>query len=169
MAARIDVTQDDALLSILTRLRTYMGLDDRNCYEVEDANDIPRIPIGGDFWLTVAAGDGEFETGEQDYSSTTERSTFIVTIYTRIQTDSTDHAEQRIHDPDRGLIPLKRRVLQALVGHDPVTSEGDAFVRHLIHAIRATRPTTGNHESSGVALGQLQITFGLIFDWDLET
>ena len=127
---------------------------------------MPDIPIAGDWWCTVAGGDGQFDPGNQDPSQCSEEIEVVVTGYTRIMTDRTDHAENLLHDPQRGCLFMKGKLLSALVGKDLFTSTGDTFLRTLVWAARSSRPTTGtiNEELTG----RIQLTFRIEFDWQLE-
>ena len=71
---------------------------------------------GGDFFVTVSPGGGQFEQGEQSPPNVTEYTDVVVTAYTRIRTDSTGHDQQLLQDLKRGLLTLKRMLLKALVG-----------------------------------------------------
>ncbi|MGP8263850.1 MAG: hypothetical protein ACLQMV_13510, partial [Rhodoblastus sp.] len=60
----------------------------------------------------------------------------IVTAYTRIMTDRTDHDENLLHDPARGCFYMKYKLLSALVGKDLTTATGDTILRQLVWAAR---------------------------------
>src|ERR1700724_3528949 len=102
MPARVNVTGTQVLASVVALLRAKLDFDESTCYEVNNADDVPGVPIAGDWWCTVAAGDGQFERGNQDPSQLSEETEVIVTAYTRIMTDRTDHAENLLQDPERG-------------------------------------------------------------------
>ena len=104
------------LASVVTLLCETLDFDESTCYEVADADAIPEVPIAGDWWCTVAGGDGQFDPGNQDPSQCSEETEVIVTAYTRIATDRTDHDENLLHDPDRGCLEMKRQLLKTLVG-----------------------------------------------------
>ena len=67
-----------------------------------------------------------------------------------------------LHYDGRGLLYRKKQILQALVGQD-LTHDGDYFLRDLIQARRANRPSMDPDQ--GVAW--LAIDFEVVFDWDL--
>lgn len=165
--ARIDVTGNVALASVVTHLRAVLGFAPEQCYEVANPDAIPSIPITGDWWCTVAAGDGQFIEGDQDESQCSEQTEVIVTGYTRILTDQTDHAEDLLHDSARGCMEMKRQILRALVGKDLVTDTGDTFLRQYVWANRCSPATVGSLEGNDALIGRIQLTFRLEFDWDL--
>ena len=168
LMSRINVTGNQVLASIVALLRYSLGFDESTCYEVGNPDDVPVVPISGDWWCTVAAGDGQFDPGNQDASQCSEETEVVVTGYTRIMTDRTDHVENLLHDPDRGVLEVKRLLLRTLVGKDPLTPTGDTFLRCLIWAVRSSPPQVGHPEGSEDLIGRIQVTFRLEFDWDLS-
>lgn len=165
--ARVDITQDVVVERIAARLRSVLGLGERSVIEVAEAEDVPPLPPGGDWFVTLAGGDGQFETEEQAAGNVTEWQDVTVTIYSRVKLDSTNHDKALTRDERRGLYVLKTKVLASLVGWDATDTDGTTFLRQLIHARSATRPQVLQNPSSGVFLGRLAITFGCPFDWDL--
>lgn len=167
MADRFDVEEVAVLQSILARLQMSLGLNDRQCYLVARPQDVPSLPIGGDYFATVATGDGTFPDGEQCPPNCMEETEVTVSIYTRIKTDSTGHDGYLLIDDARGLISIKKKVLKALVGQDLADADGAKFLRQFMHARRATAPELVAVGKSDIPCGRLQITFGVSFDWDL--
>ncbi len=163
--ARSDITQTDVLTAIMLQLRSSLGLNARQCFETLEPLSPPVIPKGGDYFVSVAPGEGVFVDGEQAAGNCTEEWSIIVTAYTRIRLDSTDHEQLLLQDTSRGLLILKAKILAALVGGDP-TSGGNPFMRDLIFAQQAERP---RHGDMGKAqdIGSISIYFGVHFDWDL--
>ncbi|MGO9115225.1 MAG: hypothetical protein ACLP9L_38930 [Thermoguttaceae bacterium] len=166
--ARINVTGNQVLASVVALLCASLGFDESTCYEVADADQVPAVPIAGDWWCTVAGGDGQFDPGNQDPSQCSEETEVIVTGYTRIMTDRTDHVENLLHDPARGCLYMKGMLLSALVGKDLATTTGDTFLRTFVWAARSSPAQTGEHPETGEFLGRIQVTFRLEFDWQLE-
>ena len=161
--ARSDVTQTDVLTAIVARVRSSLNLDERQCFESLEPLAPPVIPKGGTYFVTIAPGEGIFIDGEQAPGNCTEEWTIIVTAYARVRLDSTDHDHKLLQEASRGLLVLKAKLLQALVGQDP-TSGGDPFVRDLVFAQRAERP--GHDDKKGVAW--ISVFFGVHFDWELS-
>ena len=91
-----------------------------------------------------------------------------VSAYIRIRLDSTDHDYRLMLNDARGLIVLKRKLLQALVGHD-LTIGGNTFLRWVCHARRSAGPDVVQLGREGVHCGRIRVDFGVPFDWELET
>jgi hypothetical protein len=123
------------------------------------------MPPGGEYWLTVAMGAGQFVPEEQDDGNVTEDTEITVSIYTRIRTDSTGHDEDLLLDASRGLFPLKQHVMYTLVGEDLQNSSGDTYLRQLMHVRRSEGPDIVMIGTEGVQCGVLRLTFGVSFDW----
>ena len=166
--ARTDISQADALDAVVLRLQTELTLNERQCYPVARAQDVPSIPVGGNFWLTVAIGGGTFIPEEQSAGNVTEDADCIVTAYTRIRTDSTSHDRDLLLDDARGLLAIKKLILAAMCGHDLLDPEGDSFLRQLVFARNCSNPDKVNIPDATGAFGQIQITFGIMFDWSLS-
>ena len=166
--ARTDISQADALDAVVLRLQTELTLSERQCYPVARAQDVPSIPVGGNFWLTVAIGGGTFIPEEQSAGNVTEDADCIVTAYTRIRTDSTSHDRDLLLDDARGLLAIKKLILAAMCGHDLLDPEGDSFLRQLVFARNCSNPDKVNIPDATGAFGQIQITFGIMFDWSLS-
>ncbi len=169
MADRIDVEQSIVLERVVAQLRSALNLGERQVYETLDQNYLPRIPKGGDFFLAISAGPGTFPEGEQIPENITEDWSVFVTGYTRIQLDSTDHAEKILRDTSRGLLTIKRKILAALVGQDLTTEEGDTFLRQTLFAKSCTQPEVKEPPDSKLTMqfGIITLEFGVSFDWDL--
>lgn len=163
--ARVDVTQDVVVERIVARLRSELHLNERQCYEVLDPMAPPAVPVGGEYFMSVALGDGTFATAEQVSGNVTEETIFTVTIYCRIALDSPDRDQHALREPRRGLLMRKKSVLAALVGHDLTTEDDDTFLRTLLEARRAPRPEIVERDS--VYLVVLRLDFACDFDWDL--
>ena len=164
----VNVTGNTVLASVVSWLRSALNFQPEQCYEVANPDEIPSVPIAGHWWCTVAGGDGQFVEGNQDASQCSEQTEVIVTAYTRIQTDMTDHAENLLHDPARGCFEMKRRLLKALCGVQLVTPSGDLFLRQSVWASRSSPPRNGKHSETGEFIGMIQLAFRIEFDWDLS-
>jgi len=167
--ARVDVTQDVVLERIVARLRSELDLNERRCYEVLDPMAPPAVPVGGEYFVSVALGDGTFVSGEQVSGNVTEETTVTVTVYTRTALDSPDRDKYLLRESRRGLLVRKKSILAALVGYDLNTEDDDSFLRTLLEARRAEPPTIveRNTGDGGVYLGVLRMEFACDFDWDL--
>lgn len=161
--SRNDVTQDVVLQRIVARLRSQLELNSQQCYETLNPDEPPTIPKGGNFFVTIGLGDSRFAEGEQVSTNVTEESDVVVVGWTRIQLDPTDHGRNVLYDAKRGLIPLKLKLLKALVGHDLTDASGDTMLRTLLYCNRVGTPTY----DKGKKIGFIALTFGVDFDWDL--
>lgn len=165
--SRVDVQQSIVLERIIARLRSALKLNDRQVYETLSEDFLPRIPVGGEYFVAVSLADGVFPEEEQVPGNITEDSGVSVTAYTRIKLDSTDHAEEILRNARRGLLPIKRKILAALVGQDLMTEEGDTFLRQVLFARSCTRPQVKEMPDNRATIGVITIDFGVSFDWDL--
>ena len=164
----INVTGNTVLASVVNLLRAALNLDESQCFEVTNADDVPEIPLAGDLWVTVAQGDGQFEPGNQDVSQLTEETEVILTAYTRIVTDRTDHAHDLITDPQRGLLEAKRLLLKTMLTGNILTDEnGNTFLREYAWITRSSPPQVGRTEEDAPLIGRIQVVCRLSFDWDL--
>jgi hypothetical protein len=164
---RVDVVQCDVLDAVVWRLRTALSLTDRTAYVVARAQDVPLLPVGGDYFLTVAPGDGTFAPEEQAPGNITEDSEVTVSVYTRIKVDSTGHDDALLLDDARGLLAIKKLILGALCGQDLVDEDGNTFLRQWIFAKHCEAPDIVTAGRDGVACGIIRLVFGVNFDWSL--
>ena len=104
----VNVTGNTVLASVVSWLRSALNFQPEQCYEVANPDEIPSVPIAGHWWCTVAGGDGQFVEGNQDASQCSEQTEVIVTAYTRIQTDMTDHLADAQKAALLARIPLGR-------------------------------------------------------------
>jgi len=167
--SRVDVEQVDVFEALVLYLRRALGLNDRQCYETLDPYS-PTIPKGGDYWVTVAPGEGQYDVEHQiggGEDQLTEESVVTVTAYTRIKLDSTDHDENLLRDARRGVFVLKHKILKALVGAD-IPKGSDTFLRQLLYARHAHAPQIlEGSKDNRLRLACISIDFGVDFDWDL--
>lgn len=168
--ARADIQQSDVLQQFTKRLRDSLELPPRRCYEVLEPLAPPLVSTGGDYFVTIAPGAGQFVTDEQVGPNFTEEWSVTVTIYTHCVLDSVEQEHSLFVDATRGLFVLKKKVLGALVGVDlaaPDAAGGDSddvFLRQLVHAISCDRPQYDGQRK----LSWMSITFGVSFDWELD-
>ncbi len=165
--ARVDTTQQAILERVADRLRDRLALPDEAVYLVLEPLDPPNAPRGGKFFLGVSAGAGQFPLEEQVEGNITEEWTLGVTLYVRMALDQTDTASSRLLDQTRGLLPLKQRILAALVGWDATLESGDTFLRQILYCESASRPQLISREGSygSDPLGLLTLDFTIAHDW----
>lgn len=166
--ARIDVTQEEVLGYLVRHLRLALDLNERNCFETINPMGV-KLPPGGEMFVTVAPGKGQFVVEEQAPEQCTEQWDVIVTVYSRIRLDSTGHDQALFRDAARGLLGMKRKVLEVTVGVDLATdghtppAQPDTFLRQWLHAVSSTPPDYDAQQE----IGWLSITFGVDYDWQL--
>jgi len=170
--ARVDVTQSVVLQRVVARLRDQLSLDPRQCFESLQAESPPEIPPGGNYFLSVSPGSGQFWPEEQVAGNITEQWGVVVTGYARIQLDSVNHDDRILHDDVRGLLEIKHKILKSLCGHDLLTADGDTFLRQVLYATSAGQPQIGSPISNGqprrdMYIGWISVAFGVDFDWDI--
>jgi len=167
--ARIDVTQATVLQRIVERLRSQLSLPEQRCYETLDADSPLVVPPGGEFFLTISPGQGRFVEGEQAIGNVTEEWTVIVAAFIRIHLDEAGRDLEVLLQTGRGMFPIKRRILAALVGHDLTDDNGETFLRNLLYviAVAAPRVIEGGRTSGPLSLYQMTLEIGVDFDWEL--
>jgi hypothetical protein len=159
--SRVDVEQSVVIDRILSRLRSALSLNDRQCYQVINPLD-PALP-SGDFFVTVSPGAGSFPSGEQIPTNVTEEGSIVVTVYVRMRLDSAGHDDYALSDSQRGLYACKRKVMTALVGQDLQNLDGNTFLRQYLHILSNGRPDVDR--KNGIAWWSF--VFGTSWDWDL--
>lgn len=153
----------DALVSLL---QTKLLLDDRHVYQTTaPPGSSSGNPQSGDFWVTVMPGGSSFADGQfQDGGGAAQVTDFaeaIVTGYTRIRLDNTDRDNLLLGDLNRGLFPVKQKILGALVGQQLFDDENNPLLRSLLAATRAEAPAYDKDQ----ATGWVSIAFRTDFDW----
>jgi len=164
---RIDTTQDVVLTRIVARLRDQLDLPDHRCFETLEPMTDPLVPKGGDYLITVSPGDSRFDVDMQDAAGANqlmEMGSVTVTAYAKIALDPGDRATKIIHEVNRGMAPIKLRILKALVGHDLEDEDGNYLLRQLIYAMQAWRP----QYNLDTKIARIAVGFGVDFDWDLS-
>ena len=161
---RVDISQADVLTAISARLVSQLSLDAALVFEVVNPMAPPPVIPGSDTFLTVAVGAGDFLIEEQATVQCAENADFTVTGYCKISLDDPGRESIFLKDSTRGILPLKRRILKALIGHDLVSGSNN-FLRDLLYAKRAGAPDYDPEK----LVGWCSITFGVHFDWDLTT
>ncbi len=163
----LDTSQDQVITRVVARLRGVLGLGESQCYETFEPLAPPKFPPGG-VYLSVAPGDGTFdkdlfEGGGREQLA--EESSFAVSIYTPIKIDHPDRAPKVFHDAARGLLPWKKMVLDALVGHFLTDGAGNQILRNPIYPLRSSAPRRAGKDGD---LCMMAIVFALDYDWSLS-
>lgn len=163
--ARIDGAQDLLIESLVARLREALGLSDSQVYQTWEPLS-PQFPAGGDFSVSVAIGDGSFDLDLWEGGGrhqTCEQATVIVTGYSRVKLDRPDHWQKILRDESRGLLVVKKKILDVCCGYDLLDSSGNSLLRNPLYPLHAYRPTYDKQAS----IGRVSIEFATDFDWEL--
>ncbi len=167
-----DVTQDQVMLAFLLKLRTDLSLQESTCYEVEHPDLAPQEITQGDVVITVCPGDGTFPIEEQASVQLAEDSDVIITWFTKIALDRQSRITNLLHDPNRGILPWKRRILKSLLpttaaagGNRLLLPTGANFTRGEIFVKSYHRANWDKDKMIGWA----SLVFGVNFDWDLTS
>lgn len=169
MPTRVDIEQGEAVALLVTYLQQRLNLNDSRCYETVKPDQLPVVPSGSDYVLTVSTGPGQFTIPEQFPEQCCEESDITVMAFTRINLDPSNPDTVLLHEAKRGLFQLKKLMLKTLVGVDPQRENGEYFVRDLLHAKHALAPDIGERGGKAViTVGSIGVVFGLNFDWDLS-
>jgi len=165
---REDTTADAVFDVIVAQLRTELDLDESTCFETLSPLSAPFNPLGGDYFVTVSPGEGQFVHGEQVEDNVSEESNVRVTGYTRIQADDLEKDYSRLHDESRGLLKIKHDILKALCGQDLPLKEDIRFLRQPLFCTHCTAPDRGIISDTHLAIAWITLTFGVDFDWDIS-
>lgn len=171
--ARVKTEQWPILEGVRSHLQGKLGLDERQAVHSLDPKFV-TMPVGGDFWIAVCPGpgqidDGLFEGGGRE--QTTDWFQVAIAAYSRIHLDETGHDRYLLGEATRGVVHLRKNLLDALAGED-LTIGGDQYGRQLwqptgyyygvIHPVAAD----GRVDDS-IHIGTVVQHFQQGFDWDL--
>lgn len=168
MSDRQRVTQIEALTALAEYLQTALNLNARQCFvclnPLGDA--VAQIvgSSGGDRWVSVAPGGGEFPFEQTIPEQCYEAGTAVITGYVRMALDTPGREAELLLNATRGVLQFKRDILRAITGTDLETSEGSPFLRELLAPVRASQPDYDPSRKTG----WVQITVPLEFDWNLD-
>ncbi len=163
----IDTTQALVLQRLVALLRTELSLHSRYCYLTDNPLDLPDLPVGGNYAVSVAAGDGQFDVDGQvggGEDQLYEQGSAVITWYVRMDLDTPDHAEQLLVSANRGLVTIKRAILKAVCGKMLADLAGSDLLRQHLYAIHAYR--ANYRRDAGIAWMAIEV--GLDFCWDLS-
>lgn len=164
--ARINVSQETVLNAVVARIIAAIPtkFNASNCFVSLKPVPVP-IPTH-DIFCTVGVADSQFDQSIIEgagQNACAEDAGVVVTVGTRIRLDQLSHHKMALTDSSRGLLPLKRLVLKALVAHDLLTGS-DTFLRNLMMPLSSS---FGSADRDNVCW--CSITFSTDFDWDLAT
>ncbi len=167
-----DTSQSFVLQQIVARLRAALSLDERSCYVSLSRWLSPKLAgYGGPYWIVVVPGEGRYDEsypaggGAQQIL---ERAQVEVAACTRIRLDQAEHADALFTDTTRGLLELKRQILQALAGHDLLGQDlgGGEYARILTQYLAPVAAGPAEYDP-GSGIATLGVTFTVEFSWQL--
>lgn len=137
-----------------------------NCFVSDDPE--PSEEIQDNLFCTVTVYGGAFDdapfVGGGPYG-VNEASRFLVTIWSRIETDMQERSYNAATDADRGLLVLKKQVLKALAGQQLYDAQGNPILLEAIRPIQSLNPPGRSASGDFSSLG---IVFEAQFSWDLS-
>lgn len=166
----IPTTQEVVLQAIVDRLidQVTVGstlLTPSTCFVSIDPE--PAVAVSAEVFLTVSPEEGTFDPSFEGGGDNIvlEQAFAVVTIFSRIAMDRTDHAKQFLGDAKRGVFTLKRKVLKALLGnhHQLVDPSGDRLLCNQMQPVSSPRPLSDRRK-----VGDVQIVFTTDFLWNLS-
>lgn len=165
--------QDIVLSKVVDRLRSQIvEFNAKNtCFVSLDPE--PEEEQRQSIFATVSPIDGEYDQGTFDGAGrhgVLERSGFTVTVFSLVKLDRPDEQFQALQHESRGLLILKKKVLQAiLVGDDggtwmPTNASGASLLTDFIAPVRAGFPMAADNSKHA----KLSVTFLANWQWDLS-
>lgn len=139
--------------------------NDQTCFIT--ARPIPSVEVSEEMFCTVCPDSSQFDQGMPDGGASwqiCENSVFRVTAFTKIALDQMEHETIAFLDGDRGLLVLKKRLLQCLAGQQLYSPAGNPLL------LECLRPAHCRHEENRQDMDDFS-SFGLSFEgrffWDL--
>lgn len=164
--ARIKASQEAVFKNIIVRLIAQVDkFNAASCFISIDAD--PDMSADMNLWATVTLmdgnfGDGEFVGGAEN--TLFEFTGFSVNIFSRVMLDETNRAAEILTNSTLGLLDMKKQVLKALTGYDPIIDTNDNVnLANRVQPLNSPRPEYDKKKKRGV----LTIHFGTDIDWDL--
>lgn len=170
MPDRTDIKQDELHNVIIRLFREALDLSESRCYEVTEPDQLPKVPSGSEYVLTLCFGDGDFPIEQQHSEQCCESLDLTVTAFSRVNLDSSNTDRMLLHDDRRGLLILKHKILKAVFDDpDPARESGQGFLRSYLSVRRSIRPGVASVGDKGViTVGRVAVVFDVTWDWDLS-
>ncbi len=118
---------------------------------------------GGEFFITITVGDGQFPLEEQDDEQLRENCQFTAMAFLRKTADWGGRDTQFLLDRRRGALALQNRLL-LIVGEELKDPPGDFLIASRVYAVGTIAPTYDDVK----LLGWTGVRFGVEFDWSIE-
>ncbi len=167
MACR-STTQADVLLRVRDRLIARIsGLTDTTCFLTLEPE--PPMELKSNLFVTVCPMSGRFDDGALTGGGqevAIEEAGVIVTIWSACKLDKAGEATAALTDTTRGVLVLKRKILQALTSHDLLDANGNKMLVDYMQPVTSDIPRAsvyGETQKIGVPLA-----FSTNFAWDLS-
>lgn len=129
----------------------------------------PTVEVNDNLFCTVAPESSVFSpddpVGGGQYG-TIEVGVFVVSVWSRIELDQLERAADAFNDDDRGLLVLKKSILQTLAGRQLQNTAGNNLLIEHLRPVRANHPPTRQHKDDFSSFG---IVFEAPFYWDIGT
>lgn len=161
--ARVDVDLNEVLLSVVTRLKDKLSLNDSTCFYSITPDVVPPVPA--DLFLVITPDGGTFDDGGFEgggEKQLTCNTGFMVTIKTSMRLDAGSKDKERLTHTSRGMVQMIGRILDAMAGFDLLNAASNTFLRGTLKPQGFGRP-----EKAGDTLGSIPLTFDISFDWDV--
>lgn len=161
--ARIATDQSTVLQRVVARLIDQIdALNTSNCYASAEPD--PTVEKSHHLFVQVSVGDGQYNgVGGGGINQVFEESSVWVTVFSRIKLDQVHQSKQALYDASRGLLTLKKSILQALAGHDLQDDSGDEILISYMAPRVAARPVKEAWDGFSV----ISIQVSTDFEWDL--
>ena len=182
---RLRTTQTEILRAFLARVREVEGLNEQNA--VLSDQPMPKDPPpGGKLLVTVSPAGGPFKLGSSaHHACTTEESRIVIGIFAINMRDRMARSESKLLDDD-SFSDMKRKILAKLLVEDPalkassphweptreVLIQNAEFPAGVLRRVPILREPSTPVDCSGPMDAWknwtgIQITWDVVFDWDL--
>jgi hypothetical protein len=170
-------TQEEILVAFSERLRSHVDLNEQNV--IISDQPVPEKFPGGEMCIVIAPGPGQFPNwGAGHHATATENGQLVIGIYVINRRDRPGRAEAKvIGSPNakrRSILQWKQVILQLCTVDDIAkgrasdawipTRAGRPILRDCPVPIRSTSPLDVPGHDSWIGL---QITFSIVWDWNL--
>ncbi len=133
---------------------------------------LPGVEIQENLFCTVAPLDGTFDDrmpiGAADLGIV--EVVFIqVSIWSRMQLDRLDHSARSLTDHTRGLLGLKKRVLQVLAGQQIFSDHPVKSIPLLVEPLKPIRAAHPSARKASDDFSSVSLVFRAAFNWNLAS
>jgi hypothetical protein len=173
VGAVVATTQDVILQAVVDKLLTDLadlGITASQCW-ISDDPEIENAPIQQNWFLVVSPMAGQFNGSIIDGAGTygvQEDAGVTVAIFTAIKTDRAGQSAQALLDADRGLLPLKHRILKSLAGKQLYATAAPTveLLINYMAPLHCSNPDRHRCEGAHTGLKRLLLSFSTDFLWD---